>query len=255
MEVALLDHGYVKLIPGGIWGSDELIIESARMSTAGGFKGWGWHHQEGCLCEQDGHVLCSCRPTPGDEKLLRYLWEHDHSSPFEMAGLTVEIQAPMFVARQIFRHRTFSYNELSARYTEMPNLYYTPSLERIKNGRRSSKNKQGSEGGFGDFEARYIQGAIELANKSSRAQYEELTRLGLANELTRLVVPMSQYTRWRMSGNLWNWTQFLRKRLPDNVQLETREYAVEILKMAAGHCPRTIGLFKEEMDGIDEKVQ
>lgn len=244
MEVALLDHGYVKLIPGGVWGSDELIIESARMSTAGGFRHWGMKE---CDKHQSTGPMVYCRKCRGDEHLLRYLWEHDHSSPFEMAGLTVEIQAPMFVARQIFRHRTFSYNELSARYTEMPNLYYTPSLERIKNGRQSSKNKQGSGGEFSDFEARYIQGAIELANKSNRAQYEELTRLGLANELARLVVPMSQYTRWRMSGNLWNWTQFLGKRLPDNVQLETREYAMEIIKMAAGHCPRTIGLFKEDM--------
>lgn len=78
---AVLDHGYVRLIE--TWGSDERIVEAARMSTGGGFRGW-----------------------PQDEKLLRYLWEHKHSSPFEMAGLVVEVRAPLFVFREWHRHRT-----------------------------------------------------------------------------------------------------------------------------------------------------
>lgn len=82
----VLDHGYAKLV--GAWGSDEEIIEAARMSTNKGFKGWGTPDK------------------PGDEKLLRYLWTNKHATPFEMAGLTVEVQAPIFVFRQWHRHRT-----------------------------------------------------------------------------------------------------------------------------------------------------
>lgn len=85
-EIKLLDHGYVKFIEA--WGSDERIIESARMSTAKGFLGWGTPEE------------------PGDEKLLRYLYEHKHSTPFEFAGLTIEVKAPIFIFRQWHRHRT-----------------------------------------------------------------------------------------------------------------------------------------------------
>src|SRR5690606_23323400 len=100
----VLDHGYVRLVEA--WGSDERIIEAARMSTGKGFLGWG--------PKEDG--------KPGDEKLLRYLWEHKHATPFEMAGLVVEVQAPIFVFREWHRHRTQSFSELSARYVPMPDL-------------------------------------------------------------------------------------------------------------------------------------
>src|ERR1700693_5723146 len=109
----VLDHGYVNLIE--TWGSDERIIEAARMSTNKGFLGWG--------PKEDG--------SPGDEKLLRYLYEHKHSTPFEMAGMTLEIKAPIFVFREWHRHRTQSYNEMSARYTPLPDCNYVPTVERL----------------------------------------------------------------------------------------------------------------------------
>lgn len=84
--IQVLNDGYVKLIES--WGSDQSIIEAARMSTGKGFNGWGTPE------------------TPGDEKLLRYLYTHKHSTPFEMAGLTVEVKAPIFVFREWHRHRT-----------------------------------------------------------------------------------------------------------------------------------------------------
>jgi thymidylate synthase ThyX len=119
--VNILDHGYVNLVE--TWGSDERIIEAARMSTDGAFR--GWDH---------------------DLKLLSYLWKHKHHTPFEMCGLTLEVQAPLFVVREWERHRTQSYNELSGRYTELPDLYYIPSVKRLMNGRQSQVNRQGSEG-------------------------------------------------------------------------------------------------------------
>ena len=101
IEAKVLDHGYLKFIES--WGSDERIIEAARMSTAKGFLGWGGPcpdlpHDAECRCKGTGQL-------PGDEKLLRFLWENKHQTPFEMAGLTVEVQAPIFVFREWHRHR------------------------------------------------------------------------------------------------------------------------------------------------------
>lgn len=115
-NIALLDHGYIKLIE--TWGSDERIIEAARMSTDGAFRGWG------PTCEYCGSAkltvpIAHADPTalkcsncgtvegkPGDEKLLSYLYKNNHSTPFEMAGAIIEVQAPIFVFREWHRHRT-----------------------------------------------------------------------------------------------------------------------------------------------------
>ncbi len=132
-EIQLLDHGYVRLIEH--WGSDERIIEPARMSTGKGFKGWGPYRLYRCLkCDAtytsedfagSTHLMCLRAPVDpktliiepghemtwdevpvGDEKLLTYLYSHKHMSPFEMAGMVVEVQAPIFVFREWHRHRT-----------------------------------------------------------------------------------------------------------------------------------------------------
>ena len=110
VKIDVLDHGYLKPIEH--WGSDERIVEAARMSTAKGFLGWGERHETTCPATQPRSEnsqfggACNCAPKPGDEKLLRYLWEHKHATPFEMAGLVIEVQAPIFVFREWHRHRT-----------------------------------------------------------------------------------------------------------------------------------------------------
>ena len=131
MKKQILDHGSIELIES--WGSDERIIEAARMSTGKGFLGWGPFDcpdcgplpeeekihlhgtplgKQGCKkCQGKGYVL-------GDEKLLRYLWDHKHATPFEMAGATFDVAGPIMVFREWHRHRVpFGYNEMSARYT------------------------------------------------------------------------------------------------------------------------------------------
>ena len=125
MKIDVLDHGYVELVE--TWGSEERIIESARMSTGKGFLGWGMGsvHSEDCRLPNGGkpggyigHVrseLDSCcigEVKAGDEKLLRFLYENRHDTPFEMAGMTIEVMAPIFVFREWHRHRTQSYNEM-----------------------------------------------------------------------------------------------------------------------------------------------
>jgi thymidylate synthase ThyX len=167
-QIQVLDHGYVKLIES--WGSDERIIEAARMSTNKSFKGWGCpEHWQATLkipeadqrwfdapydlylskllvttskknpnCEfasmaeatsaaeiyserysipKQSFSITKVDAAVGDEKLLSFLWKNQHYTPFEMAGMIIEVQAPIFVFREWHRHRTQSYNELSARYT------------------------------------------------------------------------------------------------------------------------------------------
>lgn len=221
MEFQLLDHGYVKFIEH--WGSDERIIEAARMSTDKGFKSW-----------------------PEDEKLLRFLWENKHHTPFEMGGMIIEVQAPIFVFREWHRHRTQSYNELSARYTALPDLYYIPSVERIMNGKQASKNKQSSEAGFNEFEAIGFQNFFKQSYESTRKDYELLLKAGFARELARIVVPVGQYSRMRASANLRNWLAFLTLRQAPGAQWEIRQYADAVGKIVAEKFPRTWNLFIEK---------
>ncbi len=108
-KTPILDHGY--LLPIESWGSDERIIEAARMSTGKGFLGWGERHEVTCPSTQpksDGSAFggaCDCQPKPGDEKLLKYLYDNRHHTPFEMAGLIIEVQAPIMVFREWHRQR------------------------------------------------------------------------------------------------------------------------------------------------------
>lgn len=104
-QIECLDHGFVKFVES--WGSDERIVEAARMSTAKGFLGWGPKCKHcGSYNAATTRPECAHEMEPGDEKLLRYLWEHKHATPFEMAGIVIEVQAPIFVFREWHRHRT-----------------------------------------------------------------------------------------------------------------------------------------------------
>lgn len=218
----VLDHGYCTLVES--WGSDERIIEAARMSTAKGFL--GWDH---------------------DERLLRYLWEHRHHTPFEMAGLVIEVYAPIFVAREWFRHRTQSYNELSGRYVELPDDYYIPSIERLMAGKQSKGNKQSSETGFTEKMAEILQLDIRHQTEDARVCYERLLEGGLSRELARLVIPVNQYTRFRASANLRNWLGFLHLRLDAGAQWEIRQFAKAVAGHIQGLFPRTYDLFDRQL--------
>lgn len=225
MRREVLDHGYVELVE--TWGSDERIIQAARMSTAKGFQGWGTPEQ------------------PGDEKLLRYLWTRQHHTPFEMAGAIIEVQAPIFVFREWHRHRTQSYNELSARYTPLPDLFYVPSLDRMMGARQSATNKQGSSVGHSAEFAHAWRGYIEEQLAGARAAYLKLLEAGVSREVARVVIPVSQYSRMRASANLRNWLAFLRLRMDPAAQWEIRQFANALGELLADRYPRTWQLFAE----------
>ena len=223
----VLDHGYVSLVES--WGSDQRIIEAARMSTDGAFRGWG------------------TADAPGDERLLRYLWNHKHASPFEMAGMTIEVQAPIFVVREWQRHRTQSYNEMSARYAPLPDLHYLPTIERVMadgGGNKQAGAMAGAQPITREYAEEFVR-VLELAYEAGQALYTSALAAGVPKELARLALPMGRYTRMRASANLRNWLAFLTLRLASDAQCEIRQYAHAVLALVRWSFPRTAELFEE----------
>jgi thymidylate synthase (FAD) len=200
------------------------------MSTNKSFLGWG--------PKDDG--------TPGDEKLLRHLWTHGHHTPFEFGGLTLEVQAPIFVFREWHRHRTQSYNEMSARYTPLPDVNYVPTIPRCIPTPSKNKQNQGAvartpttseiDGWLEDLESVY---------RHSQDVYQSGLALGLPKEVARLAVNVGRYSRMRASANLRNWLHFLSLRQSPDAQWEIRQFANVVGTIVAEHFPRTWALFEE----------
>lgn len=246
----VLDHGYIEVID--TWGSDERIVEAARMSTGKGFLGWGPSHAPICGyvgMSDDPQSGCTCGgKTPGDEKLLRYLYENKHHTPFEMAGMTIEVQAPIFVFREWHRHRVpFSYNEMSARYTPLPDLNYVPTVERLL--RNSKTNKQaGTVKDAADLtigKAQDFRNRIQSHYDEAEQTYQIALLQGVPKELARIHLPVGRYSRMRASSNLRGWMSFLALRDHEAAQWEIRQYASVLNGMLAEKFRRSMALFNE----------
>lgn len=259
----ILDCGYVELID--YMGSDNSIIEAARMSTDKGFVGWGPFS----VCDKCGitvpptgyqgphtKVGGECDGTfnskPGDEKLLKYLWEHKHYTPFEMVSLKLEIKAPIFVFREWHRHRTQSYNEMSARYIPLPDENYMPTItnlmERAEEA-RTSKNRQASSVVnlpllIGDAHDWLLQ--LQGLYDEAELVYKQGIALGVPKEIARLPVPVARYSKMQASANLRNWLAFLTLRMDPAAQWEIRQYADAVARIVAMKFPRTWEIFKGE---------
>lgn len=259
--VPVLDHGYLKFIDS--WGSDESVVEAARMSTGKGFLAWGPHHVVGCprlsmqgvdcpQCEageSHSHLACEC--PPGDEKLLRFLYTMKHMTPFEMGGLTIEVQAPIFVFREWHRHRTQSYNEMSARYTPLPDVNYVPTVERLMINSKTNNKQAGTVKGaeeLTEVEAINFRNRLQNSYTAAQALYEFALARGVPKELARIHLPVGRYSRMRASANLRNWLAFLTLRMDTAAQWEIRMYANAVGKFIERMFPHTWQLFKESYD-------
>lgn len=225
--IKVLDEGYVSFVEG--WGSDESIIEAARMSTGKGFNGWG------------------TEDNPGDEKLLAFLYNNKHATPFEMGGLVIEVKAPIFIFREWHRHGTQSYNEMSARYIPLPDENYMPTLDRVMVGANTSttnKQAQGNGTKLSQIDAlKWLNDLDDLYGHAQRV-YEFGIEIGIPKELARLPVPVARYSRMRASANLRNWLGFLTLRRAPADQWEIREFANAVGSIVANRFPRTWELFE-----------
>ena len=258
----VLDHGYIRLVE--TWGSDERIVEAARMSTGKGFLGWGGD----ALCTKCGRNASAVPSqkycgrgddkdnghswkvveTPGDEKLLAYLYNNKHSTPFEMAGLVIEVKAPIFVFREWHRHRTQSYNEMSARYIPLPDENYVPDISRLLDGANTATaNKQAQgKGGLSNSDAVLWSERLRQHYANAQQLYADGIDMGVPKELARLPVPVSRYSRMRASANLRNWLGFLTLRMDPAAQWEIRQYANAVGSLIETNFPRTWELFSKE---------
>lgn len=270
-EVKVLDHGYVRFVEAwgrGDAGADVLseiekmshqivssdfecgIIEAARQSTQGSFRGWEDKYIEG-----EGiipHIVS------GDLKLLTFLFnsEPQHAGPFEFAGMIIEVQCPLFVRSEWHRHRTFSYNEMSARYASLPDLYYLPQenvvAERCCNAAKATNKQQASLYSgpvlpevFSELSKEWLDDLKQIYEACERS-YKWGLKQGIPKELARLVMPVGHYTRFRASGTLRNWLQFLVLRMDYHAQWEIRQFAEEVHKIIYLKFPKTAKLFDEK---------
>jgi thymidylate synthase (FAD) len=221
----VLDHGFIRLIDH--MGSDLSVVRSARVSYDAAWR-----------AGEDEH---------SDAKLIRYMVRNRHSSPFESVVMTVEVGAPIFVFRQWHRHRTWTYNELSARYRELPETFYVPEPELV--GVQSTSNKQGRSTDDVDpalLERRREECEILRAqNESAFACYHDLLARGWPRELARTVLPLGTYSHQFGTVNLGNLFRFLDLRDHHHAQHEIRVYAEELVKIARSFCPVSVAAWEE----------
>jgi thymidylate synthase (FAD) len=158
-----------------------------------------------------------------DEKLIKFLAEHNHWSPFAHASLQFRIQAPLFVARQLVKHQVgLSWNEVSRRYVN-----YTPELYDIDVWR--GKPVDSKQGSGGEIQlGRMLSGRVATAMKKCKIVYNQLIEKGVAPEMARAVLPQSMMTDWYWSGSLYAFARVCNLRCAKDTQLETRKIANKI---------------------------
>lgn len=237
MKVPILDSGYVEFIE--MWGSDERIIEAARMSVSGGFISWEPYADH----------------PRGDAGLLSYLYNNKHGTPFEMAGMTIVVQAPITVFREWHRHRTQSYNEMSARYTPLPDVNYLPSPERCLSVSGTNKQAGAVKGAETVTHESALEWLTELDGvyKQAEVVYQSGLRRGIPKEVARLPVPVGRYSRMMASANLRNWLAFLTLRMDEKAQWEIRQFANEVGNIVSQKFPQVWKLFDLTINSINGK--
>lgn len=209
-RVDVLDHGFVRLVDS--MGSDLSVVRAARVSYDAAWRAG----------EDQG----------SDVRLIRYLWRNKHTTPFEAVTFTFEVKAPIFVFRQWHRHRTWSFNELSARYRELPEAFYVPAPSVI--GTQSANNKQARDIGGENHEAVV---AIKEACAASFRAYHKLIASGVPRELARSVLPVATYSHMFATVNLLNLLKFLTLRCDAHAQYEIRQYAEAMRSLAYRVAP------------------
>lgn len=229
-KIDVLDRGFVRLVDS--MGSDLSVVRAARVSYDAAWRAG----------EDQG----------GDARLIGYLWRNHHTTPFEAVTFTFEIKAPIFVFRQWHRHRTWSYNELSARYRELPEEFYIPSPEVI--GTQSANNKQARHIEEWD-ESAIARRREQCANVRKQMQhafdvYRDLLADGWPRELARSVLPVATYSHMFATVDLLNLMKFLTLRCDAHAQYEIRVYADAMRELARTVAPVSIGAWEKPAAAI-----
>lgn len=213
------------------WGNDLIVVNAARVSFDKE-SDWDISGYEEVVDEEsrvvEHHPIKVLKEK--DAKLVQFLAREGHTSCFEHMGATLRLKVPIFIARQIQRHRTFSYNEISRRYVDSEPEFFWPDKWR----KRAENVKQGSsdeeidvfmihQGIYPDAEVNvrdFVEVGVNLYNK--------LLEEGVAPEQARMILPQNMYTEFYMTGNLRAWAHFLHLRLDQHAQKEVRDVAEKV---------------------------
>jgi thymidylate synthase (FAD) len=215
------EHGLVslvdvmpRLVPLG-QKADYAIVQAARVSYAEGTK-----------------------QVNEDKGLIRYLMRHRHTTPSEMVEFKFHCAMPIFVARQWIRHRTANVNEMSGRYSVLPDKFYYPKINNVRE--QSVKNKQCSEGSITEIEAEEFIKLLEQHCKQSYSLYELALSKNIGREQARMVLPVNLYTEWYWKIDLHNLLHFLSLRADKHAQQEIQDYANAMIELIKPIVPVSI---------------
>jgi thymidylate synthase (FAD) len=197
IEVTYIDH----------MGNDLSVVNAARVSF-------------GKTSEMEDDAWGPPKLKAKDAKLIRYLASHKHISPFGHCFASFHIKAPIFVARQLVKHKFLRWNEISRRYVDSKPEFHEPSVWRG----RSADKKQGSEGEVVSFSDE----AVTEYNNNCLSLYKSLLEDGVAPEQARMVLPQSTMTEWYWSGSLDAFADMCNLRCKTDTQAETRVVADQI---------------------------
>ena len=223
-------------------GNDMTVVNSARVSLAK-------------LEEMQNRNYLDALPSQRDIKLINYLAKHKHMSPFEHCHMTFWVEAPLYIAKQHMRHRTWSYNEVSRRYTSEDIRVYEPPFFRAQ----AKKNLQAStreqinpvvmvvEGTHSTYET-YATDAMKKNHEDSVVLYGTLLEAGVCREQARGVLPNNLMTQYYATVNLRNVIAFLRERLGEGAQYEIRELAKQMASIVKDLYPVSYGALMENTD-------
>jgi len=193
--VQVLDKGFVGLVD--YMGTDNSVVQAARVSYGTGTK-----------------------KVQEDRGLIRYLMRHEHTTPFEMCEVKFHIRLPIFVMRQLIRHRTAQVNEYSGRYSVMTDEFYIPE----KFEKQSKTNMQGRDESLDEIHGK-LSWMLKDVHTNAYSKYEELLELGVARETARAVLPVSNYTEAYWKCNIKNFLHMTWLRMDAHAQWEIQEFA------------------------------
>lgn len=240
-KINVLDHGFVRLVD---WmGSDLSVVRNARVSYDAAWRAG----------EDKG----------SDAKLINYLYNNGHNTPFESVSFTFEVRAPIFVFRQWHRHRTWAFNEVSARYKELPEEFYIPKPHLI--GKQNPDNKQMRNiMSVEEYEALDRDSKLEIenirnimrnTNQQAFERYRKMIEQKVPRELARAILPVAAYSHMFGTVNLHNAMRFLKERLHPHAQYEIRVFALAMLELMHLVAPVTMTAFVTGLDELYEEVQ
>lgn len=176
-------------------------------------------------------VSSSNQDNPEYAKLIKYLIKHKHWSPMEMASMCVEIKTSKAIAAQILRHRSFSFQEFSARYSEVQ------EFEKYEARRQDLKNKQNSIDDMSKADKEWFEYAQEEVTKNAMWHYKEALSRNIAKEQARFLLPQSATSKLYMSGSIRSWVHYCDVRTDKSTQLEHREIAEQVKSLLIEHVP------------------